>query len=87
MPRDCGGIGRTGKKHKTAKSPGSSHTSPQVLGAEAAAVVEAQAAAGAAEQASSSSPSAMDEVKSSKRVRFDRNPAARHRYPSCPPSK
>ena len=63
MPRDRGGIGRTGKKHKTAKSPGSSHTSPQVLGAEAAAVVEAQAAAGAAEQAPSSSPSAMDEGK------------------------
>ena len=74
MPRDRGGIGRTGKKRKKSEPPGSSHTSPQVLGAQASAVVEAPAAAGAAEQAPSTFPSAMDEEKSSKRVRFDRNP-------------
>ena len=74
MPRDRGGIGRTGQKRKKSKSPGSSHTSPQVMGATPDAVAAARAAAGAAKQAPSSSPSAMDEENLIKRVRFERNP-------------
>ena len=74
MPRDRGGIGRTGQKRKKSKSPGSSHTSPQVMGATPDAVAAARAAAGAAEQAPSFSPSAMDGENLIKRVRFERNP-------------
>ena len=52
MPRDRGGLGRTGGKQKKARAKKSSQTSPQAAEAKAGAVAEAEAAAETAEQAS-----------------------------------
>ena len=74
MPRDRGGIGRTGSKQKRSKAAESSQTSPKAAEATAGTVAEADAAAEAAEQAP---PVAIDEDNScngQKRVRFERNP-------------
>ena len=74
MPRDRGGIGRTGSKQKRSKAAESSQTSPKAAEATAGTVAEADAAAEAAEQAP---PVAIDEDNScngQKRVRFARDP-------------
>ena len=90
MPRDRGGIGRTGSKQKTAQAKRSSPTSPQVVEAEAGAVAEAETPAEADGQAS---PPVMHEDTGScdgrKRVRFQRNPprptGIRHVLPTSGP--
>ena len=74
MPRDRGGIGRTGSKQKKARAKESSKTSPQAAEAAAAAMPEAAAAAEAAVEQASTPAVMLDEDAVRKRVRFERNP-------------
>ena len=74
MPRDRGGIGRTGSKQKRSKAAGSSQTSPEAAEAEAGAGAEADAAAEAAEQAPLVAINEGTGCTGQKRVRFERNP-------------
>ena len=74
MPRDRGGIGRTGKKQQKARTLGSSQTSPQVAEAAAGAVAEPCSAAETAEQASLTAMNDDAGCAGQKRVRFEPDP-------------
>ena len=74
MPRDRGGIGRTGKKQKKARTLGSSQTSLQVVEAAAGAVAEPCSAAETAEQASLTAMNDDAGCAGQKRVRFEPDP-------------
>ena len=74
MPRDRGGIGRTGKKQKKARTLGSSQTSLQVAEAAAGAVAEPCSAAETAEQASLTAMPDDAGCAGQKRGRFEPDP-------------